>query len=45
MKIVGGKTVSEEYKGAVKIQDIERLKISATQASIVEDYKTIEARI
>lgn len=44
-KVFGGKTVSEEYKGALKINAIGRLKISATQASIVEDYRSIETRI
>ena len=37
--------MSEERKGAVKIHDIGRLKISATQASIVKNYSEIEAYI
>lgn len=34
--------MAEKYKKIIKIHAVERLKISATQACIVEDYKAIE---
>ena len=37
--------MSEESKGSVKVHAIGRLKISVIQASIAEDYNSIDARI
>ena len=37
--------MSEENKWAVNVHAIGRLKISASQVSIVEDYNAIEAPI
>ncbi len=37
--------MQEENEGTTRIHDIWKLKISATQAGIVEDYSDIEIQI